>query len=385
MIPFPRNMMFDDDGPDRSLTAAEELAVARLTPQDLAGIDTALLALAGDRWRKVALLVRHALHRCAASQPELPDVYYARRIRELVDAGTLEAHGNLERMRFSEVRIVADSPRTLAPPRSDGVVRSAPEDGLSLPRFDVQRIDARPLEALPSAVAPIRLMRPPWTRLESDQRGQVQTLGAAAWRVARRGDLHWSAIDDGVELAFARAQAHYEAGAYERALEALQTLSPLTQESTREDAIMAAVEVMVVMGGGLEAAALLEPRIVPVANYQSQLRRCWLYQAHRQAGNAAKAAELLTVIRSCWGSYAGACLVVAQFFAFLGEFDVATDAVVAWLALPPHPGWTADEWAHDVDHQLEELDTYAALGMAADAGTAWSTRLRALAATRSRG
>jgi hypothetical protein len=37
----------------------------------------------------------------------IPDVYYGRRIGELVAAGALESQGNLRRMRFSEVRLRA--------------------------------------------------------------------------------------------------------------------------------------------------------------------------------------------------------------------------------------------------------------------------------------
>lgn len=102
--PFPRNMMFDSDEPDRMLTGAEEGVVSRLTAEELAAVDAALLELAGDAWRKVALLVSNAFRRLAARLPDLPDVYYSRRVRELVDAGVLESQGNLARMRFSEVR-----------------------------------------------------------------------------------------------------------------------------------------------------------------------------------------------------------------------------------------------------------------------------------------
>jgi len=35
----------------------------------------------------------------------VPDVYYARRVAELVAMGKLEAQGDLRRMRFNEVRI----------------------------------------------------------------------------------------------------------------------------------------------------------------------------------------------------------------------------------------------------------------------------------------
>ncbi|WP_425530461.1 DUF3658 domain-containing protein [Xanthomonas oryzae] len=40
----------------------------------------------------------------------MPDIFYAQRIRHLVSAGHLEASGNLNRMRFSEVRLSRLSP-----------------------------------------------------------------------------------------------------------------------------------------------------------------------------------------------------------------------------------------------------------------------------------
>ena len=35
----------------------------------------------------------------------LPDIYYAQRVLSLVDAGRLEAQGDLKYLRFSEVRL----------------------------------------------------------------------------------------------------------------------------------------------------------------------------------------------------------------------------------------------------------------------------------------
>jgi len=39
--------------------------------------------------------------------PGIPDIYYANRVRALVEAGRLESQGNLDYMRFSEVRLSA--------------------------------------------------------------------------------------------------------------------------------------------------------------------------------------------------------------------------------------------------------------------------------------
>ena len=37
--------------------------------------------------------------------PNIPDVYYAQRVRRLVAVGELESQGNLEYMGYSEVRL----------------------------------------------------------------------------------------------------------------------------------------------------------------------------------------------------------------------------------------------------------------------------------------
>ena len=40
--------------------------------------------------------------------PNVPDVYYAQRVRRLVAVGELESQGNLEYMRYIEVRLPAE-------------------------------------------------------------------------------------------------------------------------------------------------------------------------------------------------------------------------------------------------------------------------------------
>ena len=44
---------------------------------------------------------------CRNGFPNIPDIYYAQRVRRLVAVGELESQGNLEYMRYSEVRLPA--------------------------------------------------------------------------------------------------------------------------------------------------------------------------------------------------------------------------------------------------------------------------------------
>ncbi|MBK8237815.1 MAG: hypothetical protein IPK74_19965 [Deltaproteobacteria bacterium] len=143
-----------------------------------------------------------------------------------------------------------------------------------------------------------------------------------------------------------------------------------------EDAIMARVETVVVMGRSKQAIALLGPRIVPLANYESQLRRCWLYQAHHEAGERTNATQVLTVIRACMGTHSWASLVAAEFFAFVGELDLAEEAALSWARIAPDPGWTAEDYAQESNYHLEQITMCAAAGMAPERAVAWSAQLR---------
>ena len=90
------------------LTAVESAVVSRLSAEQRRAIDAALLAEVTTRWRKVAMVVA-----CAMNQPShvagVPDAFYGGRVCALVDEGRIEAQGNVEYMRFSEVRLSQES------------------------------------------------------------------------------------------------------------------------------------------------------------------------------------------------------------------------------------------------------------------------------------
>lgn len=99
-----------EDEPDTLLDAQEQQVVDLLTPEQIQRIDEQLLAdCAAGWWRKSARIVGTAW---MALSKELPDVavgYYAQRVIVLVEAGQLEAQGNLHYMRFSEVRLPGEA------------------------------------------------------------------------------------------------------------------------------------------------------------------------------------------------------------------------------------------------------------------------------------
>ncbi len=91
--------------PDTELDDDELLVVKRLTPAEVQDIDLALLADCASSWRKVARVVGTAMRQLRTRFPEIPDRYYAQRVVALVEAGQLESEGNLNYMRFSEIRL----------------------------------------------------------------------------------------------------------------------------------------------------------------------------------------------------------------------------------------------------------------------------------------
>jgi pimeloyl-ACP methyl ester carboxylesterase len=95
----------DDELPDPPLDVEQSLRVSKLTQAELQEIDRELLAQASHDFRKVARVVGMAIGRLQGRIPDVPDIYYAQRVQNLVALGKLESEGNLKFMRLSEVRL----------------------------------------------------------------------------------------------------------------------------------------------------------------------------------------------------------------------------------------------------------------------------------------
>lgn len=93
--------------PDPPLDAEQSLRVSKLRQEDLWEMDRVLLAQASPKWRKVARLVGGAIGELSARIPNVPDIYYAQRVRHLVEVGKLESEGDLRFMNRAEVRLPA--------------------------------------------------------------------------------------------------------------------------------------------------------------------------------------------------------------------------------------------------------------------------------------
>ena len=92
------------------MTEEEIAAVATLRAADCEIIDAAILAHSASHWLKVARVMIHAENELIGRFPAISRRFYAERLKHLVQAGLLESQGNLNHLRFSEVRIPPPSP-----------------------------------------------------------------------------------------------------------------------------------------------------------------------------------------------------------------------------------------------------------------------------------
>lgn len=100
-------MQSDPSGtdPDARLTTEQQAQVDRLTTVQLAEIDEALLSAANSTWQKQARIIGQVMIATHCKQIELPDVFYSTRLKILVEQEKLSAMGNLNHMRYSELKL----------------------------------------------------------------------------------------------------------------------------------------------------------------------------------------------------------------------------------------------------------------------------------------
>ena len=111
----------DDKQPDRPLTPEEEAQARLLTAADLKRIDECLLSNTSHQWHKAARVIGQTMLVLGREFPSMPDVFYSLRINHLAESGAIEAAGNLDRMRYSEIRIPCFTARGISryPPHAD--------------------------------------------------------------------------------------------------------------------------------------------------------------------------------------------------------------------------------------------------------------------------
>jgi hypothetical protein len=97
-----------DGPPDTQLEPDEQQVVHRLPPDVVRRIDEALLADCSTHARKVARIVGTAWKALRDDLDDVPLGFYVQRVQAIVAAGRLESAGDLDYMRFSEVRLPRD-------------------------------------------------------------------------------------------------------------------------------------------------------------------------------------------------------------------------------------------------------------------------------------
>jgi hypothetical protein len=98
---------------DPPLTSEQRQKVSSLLPVELSSIDQALLRHVSEDWRKIARVVGFAMSEPVSRVPGIPDVFYAQRVRRLVEVGTLESRGDILAMGLGEVKFASRVPSAI--------------------------------------------------------------------------------------------------------------------------------------------------------------------------------------------------------------------------------------------------------------------------------
>ena len=89
---------------DPPLTFEQLARIKSLSAEEINAIDEALFENTAHAWRKVARVVMSTMFSLESRVKGVPDVFYGQRVKALVAKGQLESQGNLNRMRYSEVK-----------------------------------------------------------------------------------------------------------------------------------------------------------------------------------------------------------------------------------------------------------------------------------------
>jgi hypothetical protein len=90
---------------DPPLTPEQSEKASSLTSAELEQIDSALLRQVSSDWRKIARVVGTAMMEHTERVRGVPDVFYAQRLRRMIQEGRLEAEGDVRAMGRGEVRL----------------------------------------------------------------------------------------------------------------------------------------------------------------------------------------------------------------------------------------------------------------------------------------
>ncbi len=89
---------FDQDARD---------AIARLGEHDLLKIDRAILSSLGPEWKKAGFITAGVMIAAPDEYEDLPEMFYASRIRLLAEASRIETRGDALALKTFEIRLAS--------------------------------------------------------------------------------------------------------------------------------------------------------------------------------------------------------------------------------------------------------------------------------------
>lgn len=98
-------MTMEDNDVNGILDGEDMKAIAALAASDVDAIDQAILSNVSSHWKKTALVIATAMYAYPERYNDIPDVFYGQRILALAEKGLLDAIGDPQQWRFSEVRL----------------------------------------------------------------------------------------------------------------------------------------------------------------------------------------------------------------------------------------------------------------------------------------
>ncbi|MBL8255125.1 MAG: hypothetical protein JNJ62_00830 [Pseudoxanthomonas mexicana] len=82
-------------------------AISRLGEYDLQKIDRAILSSLGREWKKAGFITAGVMIAAPDEYEDLPEMFYASRIRALAEASSIETKGDALSLKTFEIRLAA--------------------------------------------------------------------------------------------------------------------------------------------------------------------------------------------------------------------------------------------------------------------------------------
>ncbi len=91
--------------PDQPLTKSQKERIQQLSEDDIRELDAAIWDVLSDRWQKLAYVIGRAMLSVPDQYNDLPDVFFADRLRRIVAANHLTVRGDITYIQYCEVRL----------------------------------------------------------------------------------------------------------------------------------------------------------------------------------------------------------------------------------------------------------------------------------------